>query len=268
LHGKRILSSIVFVPLLILLILYGGVQGFWLVVSLAVVLGTYEFYHMVERRQLTCYKIPGMVLSWIVSCSFLFQDVLGISFTLTIVSILIVLYALFARHPLSTSIVSVATTFFGIVYVSWLLSHLVLIRGLGESEGKGLIFYLLLVIWAGDTGAFYIGSYLGRHKLAPIVSPKKTLEGAVGGLGASVLASLGIKGWMLPFLSYKHAWILGGLLAVMGQLGDLGESLFKRDANLKDSGTVIPGHGGILDRLDSLLFSAPVLYYYVVGFVL
>lgn len=264
-HWKRVLSSVVLLPLLILLILYGGVRGFGLVVSLVIVLATYEFYQMVESRQLTCYKIPGLILSWVVSCSFLFQNIILINFTLAAASILIILYGLFSRHPLSTSIISISTTIVGILYISWLLSHLVLLRGL--EEGKWLLFYLLLVTWMGDTAAFYVGSSIGKHKLAPRVSPKKTLEGAIGGLGGSVLASLVAKGWLLPFLSYKHAWILGVVVAVFGQLSDLGESLFKRDAGLKDSGHIIPGHGGILDRLDSLLFSTPVFYYYLIGFV-
>lgn len=263
-HRKRVLSSVILLPLLILLIRYGGIIGFWLVVSLAIVLGTYEFYRMVEARQLTCYKIPGMILSWVVSCSFLFQNITLISFTLAFACIGIVVYALFSPYPLSTSIISVSTTVFGITYISWLLSHLVLLRGL--EEGQWLIFYLLLVIWAGDTGAFYIGSYMGRHKLAPVISPKKTVEGALGGLGASIVTSLIVKYWLLPSWNYKQALILGSLLAIMGQLGDLGKSIFKRDAGLKDSGNIIPGHGGILDRVDGLLFSTPVLYYYMIGF--
>lgn len=263
-HRRRVLSSIVLVPLLILLIRYGGITGFWLVVSGAIVLGTYEFYRMVEVRQLTCYKIPGMILSWVVSCSFLFQNITLISFTWAFTSILVVVYALFSQYPLSTSIISVSTTVFGITYISWLLSHLVLLRGL--EGGQWLIFYLLLIIWAGDTAAFYIGSYIGKHQLAPVISPKKTVEGAIGGLGISMIASLIAKNWLLPSWDYKQALMVGGLLAVMGQLGDLGKSIFKRDAGLKDSGNIIPGHGGILDRVDGLLFSTPVLYYYVVGF--
>jgi phosphatidate cytidylyltransferase len=107
---------------------------------------------------------------------------------------------------------------------------------------------------------------MGRHKLAPVISPKKTVEGALGGLGASIVTSLIVKYWLLPSWNYKQALMLGSLLAIMGQLGDLGKSIFKRDAGLKDSGNIIPGHGGILDRVDGLLFSTPVLYYYLIGF--
>jgi phosphatidate cytidylyltransferase len=252
-------------PPLILLILYGGIQGFGALVVIAVILGTHEFYRMVETKQLTCYKIPGLILSGVVSCSFLSENSTFISFTLAIATILVVVHALSGPYPLSTAIVSVSTTIFGITYVSWFLSHLVLLRGL--DHGIGLIFYLFLIIWVGDTGAFYVGASIGKHKLAPMVSPKKTVEGALGGLAASMLIALIAKKWLVPFLSYKHAWILGGLLAVLGQLGDLGKSVFKRDAGIKDSGNIIPGHGGILDRVDGLLFSTPVLYYYIKGFL-
>jgi phosphatidate cytidylyltransferase len=160
---------------------------------------------------------------------------------------------------------ALSVTLLGILYVSWLLSHLVLLRGL--PYGKEFLFYLLLVVWSGDTGAYYVGSYFGTHRLAPVVSPKKTIEGAIGGLIVSLLASCIAKWTFLPLFNYRDCISLGILLAVISQLGDLCESLLKRAVNVKDSGTILPGHGGILDRLDGVMFAAPVLYYYTILFL-
>jgi phosphatidate cytidylyltransferase len=122
------------------------------------------------------------------------------------------------------------------------------------------VYFLALTTWAGDIGAYYAGSRLGRRPLVPRVSPKKTVEGALGGIAATVLiAALG-SGWIWPRFPLPTAIWVGALLAVVGMLGDLSESVVKRAAGAKDSGTLIPGHGGVLDRLDSVIFGAPALY--------
>jgi phosphatidate cytidylyltransferase len=130
-------------------------------------------------------------------------------------------------------------------------------------HGKQWIVFLYLVIWASDTGAYYIGSSLGKHKLYPKISPKKSVEGLIGGMLAAAGVALLCRAWFLPAVGVLEAAVLGLVLAVAGTLGDLVESLFKRSVGVKDSGNLIPGHGGILDRMDSMLFAAPVLYYYL-----
>jgi phosphatidate cytidylyltransferase len=130
-------------------------------------------------------------------------------------------------------------------------------------NGELLIFFLLLVTWAGDTGAYYAGMSLGRRKLAPVISPNKTVEGLIGGLMLAVLAAVGARLWFLPSFSLADCLATGLLLTGAGVLGDLAESALKRSAGVKDSGSLIPAHGGMLDRLDSLLFTAPAFYYYV-----
>ena len=268
-HRTRVITSIVGVLLLILLIALGNPFVFWLMVSSVIVVGLLEFYKIARTRAFPVYELPGVLLGWLLSLAPLIasssQSMILTEFTLTLIVLALFLYALLTKRSLSESIPALAITLFGILYVSWLLSHLVLLRGL--SNGKELVFYVLLVVWAGDTGAYYTGSYLGQHKLAPVVSPKKTIEGAVGGLIASLLASCIAKWTFLPLLAYRHCLVLGVLLAVISQLGDLCESMLKRAVNIKDSGTILPGHGGILDRLDGVMFAAPVLYYYVILFL-
>ena len=126
-----------------------------------------------------------------------------------------------------------------------------------------LIFFLLLVTSAADTGAYYVGTLYGRHRLAPTISPKKTVEGLVGGLIGAIIVAYAAHWWFLPELSGLDCLILGTILTITGLWGDLAESAMKRSVGMKDSGGILPGHGGMLDRLDSLLFTAPVFYYYV-----
>ncbi len=150
---------------------------------------------------------------------------------------------------------------FGILYVGFTLSTVTSTRLL--PDGERFVLFLALVTWASDTGAYYAGTLWGRHLLAPSVSPKKTVEGLGGGAALAVGTALLAHAWFVPQLSQRDAVILGILLTGSGLLGDLWESAIKRRVGVKDSGSVLPGHGGMLDRLDSLLFTAPTFYYYV-----
>ena len=267
-HCTRVITSLIGLVILIALIALGNLLVFWLLVSSVIVVGLWEFYRLAAARELPVYQLPGVLLGWLLSLAPLFAASLpGIltEFTFTLIVLALLLYALLTKRPLAESLPALALTLFGVFYVSWLLSHLVLLRGL--SNGKELVFYVLLVVWAGDTGAYYAGSHLGKHPLAPAISPKKTVEGAVGGLLASVLVSCIAKWTFLPLLDYHDCAILGILLAIISQLGDLCESMLKRAVNVKDSGAILPGHGGMLDRLDGVMFAAPVLYYYVILFL-
>src|SRR5262245_18757174 len=153
-----------------------------------------------------------------------------------------------------------ALTLVAMVYVSWFLGH---VLGLHRRpEGDFLVLFLVTVTWLGETAAYVVGSTLGRHKLAPVISPRKTIEGALAQLIASVLGALGARAWFFSGLSVESAIVVGLLLGVVGQIGDLIESGIKRSLNTKDTGGLIPGHGGMLDRVDSLLVNTPVLFYY------
>ncbi|MGC4045757.1 MAG: phosphatidate cytidylyltransferase [Armatimonas sp.] len=171
------------------------------------------------------------------------------------------------QEPLS----NLGVTFFGVVYIGWLLSYLVQIRSIpgllapwglpNLPMGAWLVLYLLLITWLNDTGAYLVGARIGKTKLAPKLSPKKTVEGAIGGLVFATLTAIGVGLWLK--LPWQHTIFLGPLLGILGQVGDLCESALKRDLGIKDFGGIMPGHGGLLDRFDSILFTAPIAYYYL-----
>jgi phosphatidate cytidylyltransferase len=152
----------------------------------------------------------------------------------------------------------------GVVYIPVLLALLIPIRQ--APQGFGLIFTLVFVVFAGDTLALYVGTFLGRHKLCPTISPKKTVEGALGGLGGNLLAGSIMKLAMFPDVTWLEGAIFCLAVGAAGQIGDLFESQMKRDSGIKDSGSILPGHGGMLDRIDALLFAGPVAYGLIVLF--
>jgi phosphatidate cytidylyltransferase len=181
--------------------------------------------------------------------------------TLLVTLVCVTSVPLLGRSPLEQSLRDGAMTLFGVLYLGLTLGMLSMTRLL--PQGEWLIFFLLLVTWASDTGAYYVGTLYGRHRLAPTISPKKTVEGLVGGLIAAIIAGYIARWWFLPELSGLDCLILAALLTFAGLWGDLAESAMKRTVGMKDSGGILPGHGGMLDRLDSLLFATPVFYYYV-----
>jgi phosphatidate cytidylyltransferase len=168
---------------------------------------------------------------------------------------------LFSSAPIEYRLKDAALTLFSVLYVGLTLSTLVSTRAL--SAGEFFVCFVALVTWAADTGAYYAGTLWGTHLLAPSVSPKKTVEGLLGGMALATGSALLAQAWFVPQLSLLDALVLGILLTGSGLLGDLCESAIKRSVGVKDSGGILPGHGGMLDRLDSLLFTAPTFYYYV-----
>ena len=155
---------------------------------------------------------------------------------------------------------STANTLFGAVYVGWLLGYAIWLQG--RAGGPQLVLFLVGVTWAGESAAYLVGSSIGRHRLAPILSPRKTVEGAIAQVIVSVAAAMALGYWLLPACGLMGAAGAGAVLGVIGQVGDLAESAIKRSIGTKDTADLIPGHGGMLDRIDSLLFNAPALYLY------
>jgi phosphatidate cytidylyltransferase len=228
--------------------------------TLVVGLALSEYYRLLATRGLPCWGWLGVGIGLVFPLTFY---VGGMASQAALASAIIVSFVtgLFAREELATSLQSVALTLLGVFYIGWLLSHVVLLRLL--TEGVNYVFYIFGVVWLGDAAAMGLGRWLGRHKLAAAISPRKTIEGAIGGLIGSVSAALLGGMWLLEHVTLMQCLVLGGLLAIFGQLGDLSESLLKRSVGVKDSGGLIPGHGGVLDKIDGILFSAPALYYYV-----
>jgi len=260
-HLKRVISAVIALPLFYLLVQYLPPVAFFIVVLFGVLLGQLEFYRLyypVGQRGLI---LLGLLCGGLILLHFYEPGLFLDREVLTVLLGTVLLYQLATYRDLAATLTDAAVSLLGIFYLGWFLGHLVLLRNL--DQGEYLIFFLFLVTWAGDTGAYYVGKGLGRRRLAPMVSPNKTLEGAIGGWLASVLAAGLAQWWFLPLISFSDSLILGGLLGVVGQLGDLTESMFKRGAGVKDSGHFLPGHGGVLDKLDSLIFTAPVFYYYL-----
>jgi phosphatidate cytidylyltransferase len=257
---RRIYTILVLVPLLYAVIRYSPPLAFSGVVVLAGGLALFEFYRL-------CFGARSH--SWLIGIGLTGfaalilgthrSDIIVPTLLATLVCIISV--PLLSRSPLEQSLRDGAMTLFGVLYLGLTLGTLSMTRLL--PLGEWLIFFLLLVTWASDTGAYLVGTLYGRHRLAPTISPKKTVEGLVGGLIAAIIAGYAARWWFLPDLSGLDCLILATLLTITGFWGDLTESAMKRSVGMKDSGGILPGHGGMLDRLDSLLFTAPVFYYYV-----
>jgi phosphatidate cytidylyltransferase len=257
---RRIYTILVLAPLLYVVIRYLPPLAFSGVVVLAGALALFEFYRLClnDRSHIWLIGIgltgfTGLILGahW---PSIIVPTLLAALVCVTSVPLL-------SRSPLEQSLRDGAMTLFGVLYLGLTLGMLSMTRLL--PQGEWLIFFLLLVTWASDTGAYYVGTLYGRHRLAPTISPKKTVEGLVGGLIAAIIAGYIARWWFLPELSGLDCLILAALLTIAGLWGDLAESAMKRTVGMKDSGGILPGHGGMLDRLDSLLFATPVFYYYI-----
>ncbi|MBI4720692.1 MAG: phosphatidate cytidylyltransferase [Chitinivibrionia bacterium] len=263
----RIAASIFFIPCFIIITMRGGYH-YLALVDIIILIGTWEFYKMMELKGIRPYKAIGLVCALALSWYFFFRN--GVYANLFLTLMLMTLMGLeLTRKDGTSAIYHIATTILGIMYVSYLASHLLLLRELPISIGReyelgsSFVFLVYLVTWSGDTMAYIVGVLIGRRPLLPRVSGKKTWEGSIAGLAASVAGALIARATFAPYLQLWHALVLGVSGGVVAQLGDLFESMIKRDASLKDASSTIPGHGGVLDRFDGLLFSAPFIYYFL-----
>ncbi len=273
---KRVITALWGTPLLIAAVWFEQPLP-WFTVLIAIWggLAVFEFYRLVAASKVPPFTYFGLALTllFILSRNSDLLSVLEPHFDLNLLTpllltstlVLPLIWLVLQAHKEKT-FTSWAWTVAGILYVGWLLSHLVALRDL--DDGRNWIFFALFSTFASDTAAFFTGRALGRHKLAPHISPGKTWEGAIGGiLGAIIVSLLFVlpTPLILPF-NWGQAVLLGLIVSIMGQLGDLVESLFKRNMGVKDSGKLVPGHGGFLDRMDSIIFAGAVVYYYVVLF--
>ena len=256
----RELTTLVAAPAAIWIVGWAHAYVFDAALALIAVLALYEFVVLGERKGFHLPKTLCIVVMLFILAAFVLESIsveMGVFLTLLILPASYV----FTSHELDEALPSSAIAVMATLYVGMLAGSLIRLRQ-DFAEGPHLVFFLLLVVWLGDSGAYYVGSNFGKHRLSPRISPKKSVEGLIGGIIASIVAAIVIHYTFFPKFPLVHAAIAGAVLALAGVVGDLAESMWKRSAAVKDSGTLIPGHGGFLDRFDSIFFTAPVLYVY------
>lgn len=271
----RILTAAVALPILIASIVLPSYypQTVWLFVTIAVLAlgaGLFEFYLLSKKLELKADAALGFIGAGLLTVAFIFDapakapDLILISLALVVIAALISQTFRF-QADFSKMLAGSGVTILGVVYLAFLGGFLIATRVGFEDHlylSTHLLGYFFLVLMGSDTGAYFAGRAFGKHKLAPKISPGKTVEGLFGGLlAAGAFAALATF-WFFPELPYQASIPLAMVMAVVGVLGDLAESAMKRGSNTKDAASILPGHGGLLDRLDSLLLNAPILYYF------
>lgn len=270
---ERTITSAFYATLFVVIVWFGGELGFTALVATLGVLAALEFYRMVASVKpppLTYFGLTWIAFfilsrnSDLLSQLEVYFDPDLLTALLITSAIILPLIGLLARQQKEVAFTSWVWTIAGIFYIGWPLSHLVALIGL--NAGRNWVFLLLFTTWVSDTTAFLLGRRFGRHKLAPSISPGKTWEGTLGGIFGGIAVSplfFSPTPFQLPLIPIQ-AVFLGALTSLLGQVGDLFESLLKRNLGVKDSGKLMPGHGGILDRIDSLILAGIVVYYYAI----
>ena len=266
---SRIITALIVLPILIASILISWLAPLFAALAfVAMTLGLYEFWLLAKRRGLKPDAVVGFVGAAALFTIFYFdrpreESLVLLLLVLPGLTIAVLTTVMLRGAPFENMIASAGATLLGVLYIPFLGGHLVAVRmGFDQPRAAHLLSFFFLVIMGSDTGAYYSGRLLGRRKLAPKISPGKTWEGAVGGMAASLILAAAAHYWFFPELPLKIALPLAAAMNVLGVLGDLTESALKRGVGAKDAANILPGHGGLLDRLDSLLFNAPVIYYF------
>jgi phosphatidate cytidylyltransferase len=265
----RLLTAFVVLPFLIASILIPWLK--WLFVAMAgaaMILGLFEFYVLAKRLKITPNTSAGFLgATAIFVICLLFSDLslnlLLIQITLIVLTVGTLIASALRGQDFDKMMGCAGATVLGVLYVALLGSHLLFLRvGFEQIRSAHLLSFFFLILMGADVGAYYVGRAFGRHKLAPKISPGKTWEGVGGGVIAALVMATLSHYWFFPELPLKWALLLAVVMTIVGILGDLTESALKRGAGAKDAANILPGHGGILDRLDSLLFNAPLIYYF------
>jgi len=258
---RRLLSALILLPIFLLIVIKAPAYLFNLLVVLFSARALWELTRMLEQAGRPVQRRLGVLAGVAVTASFgasrMLDPLLLPALVLTLAVGCIFAVPIFRGAP---AIEPAANTLLAVMYVGWLVGYGILLHHTSP-RGDELILFVVGVTWVGETAAYAIGSTLGRRPLAPVVSPKKTVEGAVAQVLASVVTAGVLAAWLLPTCAFGALLGAGALLGVVGQIGDLAESVIKRTVGLKDTAALIPGHGGVLDRVDSLLFNLPAFYY-------
>jgi len=263
----RVLSALVLAPPLLWVILHPRPEGLALVVHAAGAIAQGEFYWMALRDDPVWLRLVGVLLGLVVTVTLFWAPGAGhLAAVLVGATLAASIVQLFGHKQIERAASNTATLLFGILYVPLLVTSVALAKRL--PSGSGWVVLSLTISWLSDTAAYFVGRAVGRHRLYPAISPGKSIEGAVGGIFGAFVATTVAKLWYLPALRWIDAVLLAVVGSVLGQLGDLVESMLKRSYGVKDSGRILPGHGGILDRIDALLFVAPFVYIYATYVVL
>jgi phosphatidate cytidylyltransferase len=259
----RVITALVGLPLLGWVILAGQEWMWFIIVLAAIALGLIEFYGMATKEGEGGVAWMGVAMGSLLACTMYWApDPMLILCAVFTVVVVMMMTTLFSYQKMERAIGLMGVGISGVFYVTLLTTCMALLRRDPGEAGRYWVLLLLATIWAGDTGAYFVGRFLGKHKLSPVVSPKKTWEGAIGGLACSIgMAYLVV--WLTPLdMHWILVLALAAPAAILGQIGDLCESLIKRSCGAKDSGKIIYGHGGILDRIDALMFAAPYFLFF------
>ena len=277
--AQRFLVAVVAVPLLLLLLHYERPEPTWAVIFVASLIAMYEFFAMTlpaaDRR-------PALVMGGLACIAFYWLDALALAryhslpielqrlafgggMTIALILAVVVpgLFFLFLFRDIPTVANRITATVMGIVYAGFLTTFLAKLKLIDPVGGGDTVLIVLLIAWLADTGGYFAGRFLGKAKLYEAVSPKKTWAGAWGGIAGSIAGVAALKLISAPWLTWVDVFALAIPGGILGQLGDLAESLIKRSVGVKDSGALLPGHGGILDRIDAVLFIAPYVFVYL-----
>jgi len=258
---KRTLTALVLLPLVFLLVQFSSEILFFVVIQVIMILSLIEFYNLFQKKRVYPNKVLGIFFALLIGGAFLFEE-----FTLGM-AVFIGLLVFTGGYLVSTRSIEelmafpteLSLTFFGALYLGFTLNHITLLR---QEYGAFYIYFLLTVVFTGDTGAFFIGKKWGKHKMFSLASPNKTWEGGLSGIVFGII--MGIVAGLVLFGNKFPLWkiiLMALMIQVVSQLSDPLESLFKRASGVKDSSKILPGHGGLLDRLDSLVLSIPFFYY-------
>ncbi|MFB3850292.1 MAG: phosphatidate cytidylyltransferase [Acidobacteriota bacterium] len=259
---KRIITTLVLLPIFIFIVVSKEIYYFAALTFLGAILAEIEYFKIVEKIGVKTFKTVAMLWTLSFLCVALWPKSLQLETVISAGFLLLVVTVVFSRLSMKEIVESVSMTLLGVFYIGFFLAYFIALKSQGDERGKDLLLLLTFTVWAGDTMAYVVGSWIGRHKLAPKISPKKSWEGAAANVAASIITAYISSLTFIQRIELKDALILGVLISVVGQFGDLFESILKRAAEIKDSSNILPGHGGILDRIDSLVLTAPILYYY------